>query len=81
MMYKNQLQTELVVTPYLTETDSFYIMTDQNEDNNGLLYIERRPFTIEGDREISVEGYNFYGSTRFTHWVNDWRSIFGSPGA
>lgn len=81
MKYLDELQTELIVSPHLTDTDAWFILTDQNDNNNGMIYIERKPFEIESDKEIGVQGFNFYGSCRFQFWVNHWACVFGSAGA
>ncbi len=72
---------EIVMSPNLTDTDAFYVITDQNRDNNGLIFLERKPFSITSDSIITVQGMEFYGVARHQFWANDWRAVFGSPGA
>ncbi len=72
---------EIVISPNLIDTDAFYVITDQNRDNNGLIFLEREAFKIESDSIITIQGVEFYGMARHQFWVNDWRAAFGSPGA
>lgn len=68
---------DLVVSPFLDDTDAFFVITDAN---NGLCFFRRRKTRLERDNEFSTQNLLVMGTGR---WDVDWadaRGIFGSPG-
>jgi len=69
---------ELIVNPYLTDTDAFFILTDAE---NSLMHFERRGLKMDSHNDFmtkntlvsAIESYSF-------GWV-DWRGVVGTPGA
>jgi len=69
---------EVHMSPYLTDPDAFWVMTDAEE---GLTYCERAPVRFEQDNEFNTFAMNFIGSVRFAVGATDWRCLFGTAGA
>lgn len=69
---------ELVVSPYLTDTDAWFIKTDVP---NGLRFYNRRAAEIERDNEFSTQNLLFITTRRFSVGWTDPKGIYGSPGA
>lgn len=69
---------ELVVSPYITDSDSWYIKTDVR---NGLTFMDRRAAEIERDNEFNTQNLLFITTRRFSVGSTDPRGTYGSPGA
>jgi hypothetical protein len=69
---------DLVVWPYLTDTDAWFIKTDQK---NGVLFVDREAATIDRDNEFTTRNLVFATFRRFSVVAVDPRGAFGSPGA
>ena len=68
----------IVVNPYLTDPDAFFIITDVVD---GLKFIERTPLLMEDDNEFDTMNAKCLASHRYAVGWTDPRGIFGSPGA
>ncbi len=69
---------DLVVSPYLTDSDAWTIVTDSED---GLIWYTRRAAEINRDNEFDTQNLKFATTTRFvSSWTNP-RGIFFSPGA
>lgn len=68
---------DLVVSPYLTDTDAWFITTDAPE---GLTFFRRRDTEIERDNEFDTQNLKVMVTTRFDNGWSDPRGAFGSPG-
>jgi phage major head subunit gpT-like protein len=68
----------IVINNYLTDTDAFFVMTDQE----GLVYQERRSDEFEptADNDWDTENARYKSSARYAFTAYDPRAIFGSPG-
>lgn len=69
---------ELLVSPYLTDTDAWFIKTDVP---NGLRFYNRRAAEIERDNEFSTQNLLFITTRRFSVGFTDPKGVYGSPGA
>lgn len=68
----------ILVNPYLTDTDAFFILTDVPD---GLKFIERTSLRVEDDNEFDTMNAKFLASIRFISGWTDPRGIFCSQGA
>lgn len=69
---------DLVVSPYLTDTDAWFIVTDVD---NGLTWFNRREAEINRDNEFDTQNLKFATTKRFSSAWTDPRGIYASPGA
>jgi len=74
----NILPGGVVMNPYLTDTDAFFIQTNVP---NGLIRMNRRATEFKQDNDFDTENAKAKATTRFSVGWTDWRQIFGSPGA
>lgn len=72
------LQSGMVMNPYLTDADAWFIMTDIPE---GLKYYDRRALEIDTDNDFDTKNAKFMATERYSFGWTDYRGIFGSPGA
>jgi phage major head subunit gpT-like protein len=71
-----------VVSPFLTDTDAWFILTDVTESqNDGFISYQRRKAEMERDNEFMTQNLSFQGSMRFSAGCTDWRGAWGSSGA
>lgn len=71
-----------VVSPFLTDTDAWFILTDVTESqNDGFVSYQRRKAEMERDNEFTTQNLSFQGSMRFSVGCTDWRGGWGSSGA
>lgn len=68
----------VVVSPYLTDTDAWFILTDAP---NGLMSFERTPYEFTQDNDFDTENAKAKGYERYSCGWTDWRSVYGTPGA
>jgi hypothetical protein len=69
---------EVVVSKYLTDSDSWYVQTDVP---NGLLSFWRREVELEKDNDFDTENAKAKATMRFSAGPADWRSVLGNAGA
>lgn len=69
---------DLVVSPYLTDTDAWFLTTDCP---NGLTWYDRRSAEIVRDNEFDTQNLKFATTARFSSGWTDPRGVFGTPGA
>lgn len=69
---------DLVVSPFLTDTDAWFIVTDAP---NGLIFFRRRATEIERDNEFNTQNLNIATSERFDVGWADPRGVWGTAGA
>lgn len=68
----------LVVSPYLVDTDAWFVSTDAPD---GLIYYERMPVKIRTNNDFNTIDTLVTAHERYSFTCNDWRSIYGSEGA
>ena len=66
------------VNHYLTDVDSFYIITDVP---NGMKYFERLPIQTKMEGDFSTGNVRYKARERYSFGVSDPRGIFGCEGA
>lgn len=71
-----------VVTPWITDTDSWFIVTDvTKEQGTGLVCYERRAAEIQRDSDFNTQNMLFSTTKRWSAGVTDFRGVWGSQGA
>lgn len=69
----------VVVNPYLTDTDAWFLKTNVPD---GLVSLwRRRPGDLEKDNEFDTENAKAKSTVRFVPGYGDWRGVFGNQGA
>lgn len=68
---------EIVVSPYLTDTDAWFITTDVMK---GLTFWRRREAAIDRDNEFDTQNLKFLTTGRFSVGWTDPRGVFCVPG-
>jgi hypothetical protein len=68
---------EVVVNPYLSDADAFFIQTNVPE---GFKSYWRRAVELEKDNDFDTENAKAKATMRFVAGVADWRAGFGSAG-
>jgi hypothetical protein len=66
------------VNHYLTDSDSFYIVTDVP---NGLRHFERTALETSMDGDFDTGNVRYKARERYSFGVSDPLGIYGSPGA
>lgn len=69
---------QLVVNPYLTDTDAWFLHTDQKD---GLVMTEATPAEIDRDNDFDTKNLRFSVFGIFGVGAVDARGAYGSPGA
>ncbi len=72
------LVPDLVVSPYLTDSDAWFIVTNAR---NGLMFWRRRSTEVERDNEFDTQNLKIMTTSRWDVDWADWRGAFGTPGA
>ncbi len=67
-----------VVMHFLTDSDAWFIQTDMP---NGLIHYDRRKPVYTRDNDHDTDNAKFKVTYRAVDTWDDWRGIFGSPGA
>jgi phage major head subunit gpT-like protein len=68
----------VVVSPYLTDPDAWFIMTDVKD---GLTSYDRRASEIERDNEFDTQNLKFITTKRWSQGWTNFRGMYGSAGA
>lgn len=69
---------KLVISPYLTDTDAWFLITDVE---NGLRFYTRREAEIDRDNDFETDNLKIKTTKRFSAGITDFRGIYGVPGA
>lgn len=69
---------DLVVSPYLTDDDAWFVRTDSP---NGLTHFWRRRAEVTRDNEFDTENLKFKNTARWDNAWTDPRGAWGTPGA
>jgi phage major head subunit gpT-like protein len=70
---------KMVVNPYLTDTDAWFLRTSMSED--GPVCVQRQAATFSMDNDFDTDNAKFKVVARFATTCPDPKGIFGSPGA
>jgi len=68
----------ILVNPYLTDTDAFFIQTNAPE---GMTHFNRREKRFQRDNDFDTGNAKAKADDRYSSGWSDWRGMFGSPGA
>lgn len=68
----------VVVDPYLTDTDAWFVTTDIPY---GLLSMQRRAMEFTKDNDFDTENAKAKATERYSVGWADWRGVFGSAGS
>jgi len=68
----------IVVWPYLTDTDAWFIKTDCMD---GMTHFDRMPATFDRDNDFDTKNARASVVMRFSQGWSNWRSMYASPGA
>ena len=69
---------ELIVNPYLTDSDAWFLLTDVDM---GAIFVRRRATELSRDNDWETENLKFKNTERYTVTQVDWRAAYGSAGA
>lgn len=69
---------DLIVSPWLTDTDAWFIRTDQSD---GLVFTEVDPVMIDRDNDFDTKNLKFGAMRLFGTGAVDARGYYASPGA
>ena len=69
---------DLIVCPYITDSDAWWIKTNAK---NGLVWFTRWEREAERDNEFDTKNLKFTVTKRWSRGVPDWRVLYGNPGA
>jgi len=72
---------QLVVSPFLTDTDAFTLMADPPHNNGGVIAYMRRKVTFAQDGDFETGDAKFKVTFRFSIEVNKPNNMFHSAGA
>jgi phage major head subunit gpT-like protein len=75
---KARMPLDLVITPYITDTDSWYIRTDRDD---GILFQEVDAVRLKRDNEFDTENLKFAALRFFGVAPVNYLGWYGSPGA
>jgi len=67
-----------VVWHYLTDPDAWFVLTNAP---NGLLSFQRRKMTFKQDNDFDTSNAKAKATERYVPDWNDWRGVYGTPGA
>lgn len=67
----------LVVTPYLTDTDAWIVLTNCPD---GLKYMDRKAMAIKSDNDFDTDNAKFKAQLRFSAGWTDFRQVYYSAG-
>lgn len=71
-------KVSLIVSPYITDSDSWFIVTDVP---NGLTFYNRRAAEINRDNDFETQNLKFSTTRRFSVGCTDYRGVYGTAGA
>lgn len=66
-----------MVWNYLTDPDAWFIVCDKHD----MTWYDRKPLTVENYEDYATQSMVVQGIMRLSKGWNDWRGIYGSPGA
>lgn len=75
---QSRLPLELVISPWLTDTDAWYIKTDEKD---GLVFTDVDPVMLDRDNEFDTKNLKFSAMRGFGVGAVNYLGYYGSPGA
>ena len=70
---------EVVVNPYLTDSDAWFVKA--NGVTDGLIWFDRKPIEFSKDSDFDTDNFKHKMYMRFVPMWGDWRQLYGSAGA
>ena len=77
-VWNSNLIKGVICSPYLTSSTAWFLQTDCSD---GLIQYNRKGLTIDVDTDFLTKDIIVTARERYSHTVNDWRSIYGNQGA
>src|SRR5665213_879014 len=74
----SRMPLELIVSPYVTDTDSWFIKTDVDD---GVIFQEVDPVMLDRDNEFDTKNLKFSAVRLFGVGSANYLGFYGSPGA
>lgn len=75
---KGLLPEGAITWAFLTDADAWFVKSDIND---GLMAFNRRPLDFEKDGDFETGNFKHKATERYSGGWDDWRGIWGSPGA
>ena len=72
---------QVLVSPFLTDTDAFTLIADAPNEDSGLIAFMRRPVTVKQDSDFETGDLKIKATARFSVEVNKPINLFHSQGA
>lgn len=72
---------EIVATPYTSDTDAWFIVTNVTEDGDGLKFFNRKDAVIDSDNDFDTNSGKYKVCRRLSVGFSDPRGLYGSSGA
>lgn len=77
-VWNNGLIKGIICSPYLTSSTAWFLQTDCAD---GLIQYNRKDLKVDVDTDFLTKDVIVTARERYSHTVNDWRSIYGNQGA
>ncbi len=78
VLYKNNTIPDLVVNPYLTDEDAYFVRTDCTE---GLTHYTRQKATFDTDNDFDTKNFKASVYARWSQGWSNFRGMYASAGA
>lgn len=72
---------QVMVSPYLTDTDAFTLIAEPSHENGGVIAFMRRDVTVKQDSDFETGDLKIKATARFSVEVNKPSNMFQSQGA
>lgn len=73
-----RMPLDLIITPYLTDTDAWFVKTDEED---GLVFTDVDPVMLDRDNEFDTKNLKFSAVRLFGTGAVNYLGVYGSPGA
>lgn len=72
--------SEIIATPYTTDTDAWFIVTSVTENEDGLKFFNRKDAVIDNDNDFDTNSGKYKVCRRLSVGWSDPRGLYGSAG-
>ncbi len=72
--------SEVIATPYTTDTDAWFIVTNVTAEDNGLKFFNRKEAVIDNDNDFDTNSGKYKVCRRLSVGFSDPRGVYGSAG-
>lgn len=73
--------SDYFVWQYLTDEDAWFLITDPSDPNYEIRFFDRKKFALDTFPDPETDSHKTMGRYRMSVGWNDWRGVYGSPGA